>query len=139
MAPLLTCLTSARGQTSPLPALIALVAVCSGVTLYVGAHATVNLDSPDQSPADSAVDQLAEALTADGPAETDALNDSDTLAAIDPVPDGYNYRTTIEIDDQRIHAGPEPPSDADRATRRVPVESTPGTVRPGRLTVEVWS
>lgn len=132
-------LSNDRGQTEPLAALVAVFAVCVGVTVYVGAHAGLAVVEPDRAPAAPTADRAASTLTADGAVNRSAFDDEALLDRLDAAPEGYEYRLTIQVDGNRLAAGPEPPAHADRAQRPIAVEVAPGEIRPGLLVVEVWS
>lgn len=122
-----------RAQTEPLAALVALLAVCSALTLY----ATVAADAPqeaDAAVAAPAMERLAATAVTDGTVSPDAVPDPATI-----VRGGRRARITLAHDGRVRAYGPEPPSGADRATRPVSVAVRPGVRRPGRLTVEVWT
>lgn len=132
-------LAEVRGQTEPIAALVAVFAVCVGVTVYAGAHAGLAAVDSDRAPAAPTADRAASALTADGAVNRSAFDDETLPDQIDAAPDGYEYRLTIQVDGERVAAGPDPPADVDRTQRPIAVETAPGEIRPGLLVVEVWS
>lgn len=150
--------TDRRGQTEPLAALVAVFAVCIGVTLYVGVYAETTPDRTDRTLAEPALDEAMAALADDGTvgperldnrtidlqfsegeerSETGPSDEPDGTASI--APKGYQYNVTVVLREIRWSIGPTPPPDADHAERRVPVEHSPGRIESGRLIVEVWT
>lgn len=121
-----------RAQTEPLAALAALFAVGIGLSLFVGA-ADVVPSATDRSVADPALDRVDDRLLRDGVVDPVALQHPGSIA-----PDGYEARIAVLVGGRERAVGPEPPVDADRASRPVTVRVAPGDLRPGRLVVEVW-
>lgn len=122
-----------RGQTEPLAALAALLAVGVGLALFAGAAA----DGPaasDRSLADPALERATATALDDGVVDPKDLPAPRTVA-----PDGYEARVTLLFDGRQRAVGPRPPDDADRASRPVTVRVAPGDLRSGRLVVEVWA
>jgi hypothetical protein len=121
-----------RGQAEPLAALVAVAAVGVGLSVYAGA-----LDASTPAPVDRTPETVLaavhDAVAPDGTVLPDRLDRG--LAA---VPDGRMANVTLATDDRTWRAGPAPPSGAEAARRRVPVERTAG-VDAGRLRVVVWS
>jgi hypothetical protein len=119
-----------RGYVEPLAALAAVFAVVVGLTLYVGAldEAVERDDRP-----------VADAITAEiiADAGTMGILEHASVRSAAP-PAGWNANVTLSTRAGRLQRGPSPPEDADVATRQVSVRLGPGTVRPGRLTVEAW-
>jgi hypothetical protein len=127
--------SSGRGQVEPLPALVAVGAVCLGLSLYAGA-----LDSQFPAPRGpdprGALDAVHDHAAADGVVDPDAL-------ASAPAPEGRRLNVTLMAGERRWAVGPAPPGaspprGAGRAARRVSVRFGPGDVRPGRMRVVVW-
>ena len=121
-----------RGQTEPLAALVALFAVCAGVSLY----ATVlggALPVADRDLSDPTLERVRDAATRAGVVRPDALS-----TAVDAGPDGYGVNATLSAADRRWSEGPPVPARADRASRSVSVHLDPGRIAPGHLTVRVW-
>lgn len=128
--------SSAReAQVEPLPALVAVTVVC----LAVGTFATVRADvlpvTSDGGPADAV---LADAVDAATPPDS-VVVEPDRLDAAAVGPTGYEVAVSVTAGDREWTAGPSPPPDATAASQRVPVRVDAGRVRPGRLTVEVWT
>jgi hypothetical protein len=125
-----------RAQVEPVAALVA-VAVLG---LAIGAYATVRADvlpGPESdAPSNAVLDETVDAATPSGAvAVNPRAFDVDSVA-----PDGYEVAVTITAGDSEWARGAEqPPPDTTADTRRVPVRVAPGKIRPGRITVEVWS
>lgn len=123
-----------RAQVDPLAAVLAVAVVC----FAVGAYATVRADAlpplDDHTPADQVLADTVDAATAQGSAVVEPQHVDTTGVA----PDGYEVAVTVTAGEREWVAGPTPPPDATTATRQIPVRLAPDTVRPGRLTVEVW-
>lgn len=123
-----------RGQTEPVAALVAVVAVAMALAVYAGAF-EANLPGPvDRNHAEAAADRVERAVTVGGVARPGRLAD-----ALDRVPAGYRANATLTVGDRTEHAGPEFPVTADDASRRVSVRIDAGRVAPGRLEVRVWT
>lgn len=121
-----------RGQVEPTAALVALFAVCAGVTLYATALDGA-LPSPDRDRAGPTLSRIHDSLEHAGVVRPDAL-----AAARATAPDRYRVNVSLAADGRRWTAGPAPPREADAARRRVSVRTGPGRIRPGWLRVEVW-
>lgn len=124
-----------RAQVDPLAAVVAVAVVC----FAVGAYATVRADAlrptDDDTPAEQVLADAVDAATAQGSVVVEPEHVDTTGVA----PDGYEVTVAVTASDGEWVAGPTPPPDATTATRVVPVRVAPKTVRPGRLTVEVWA
>lgn len=149
-----------NGQVEPTAALVALFAVCVGLSLYAG----VLLDSlPGESERDvasTALDVVHDRVSTGGVVDPGSIGRATRVA-----PAGYRLNATLGVGNRRWHVGPTPPEDVseahtnarsnvdtnavadakpiadtrtDAATRPVSVRLEPGSVRPGRLTVVVW-
>lgn len=125
-----------RGQTEPVVALVALFAVCVGVSLYAGvlSDVTTSLGS-ERDVAGPTLDRVEDAVSTTGIVEPDHAD-----RALDVGPDGYGLHVSVRADGQRWTAGPTSPEGeaTQTASRRVSVRVGPGRVRPGRLQVVVW-
>lgn len=128
-----TCASRDRGQTEPLAALAALLAVGIGLALFAGAAAEVPGGS-DRSLAEPALERAAATAVESGGVAPKDLPSPSTVA-----PDGFEANVTLLFDGRARHVGPTPPPHADRASRPVTVRVGPGDQRPGRLVVEVWA
>lgn len=122
--------SSGRGYVEPLAALAAVFAVAVGLTVYVGGLQTA-LAPGDRSVAETVLDDIVTEATTMGVLEAAAIRSAEP-------PAGWQANVTLATRDGRWTTGPTPPAAADSATRRVSVRLAPGTVRPGRLTVEAW-
>jgi len=124
-----------RAQVEPVPAVIAVLALCLAVAAYGAVRAGV-LPAADgtATPAPQVLDDVDDTATPNG----SVVVEPGRLSA-DSVPAGYEARVRLEAGDERWAAGAtDPPAGASTASRPVPVRVGPGDVRPGRLTVEVW-
>lgn len=114
----------------PLAALVAVLAVAFGLTLYAGTVAETS-PTPDREPARAVLDAV--------------LADGETLGVVDPtdleIPEtgaGVSVNFTLETNTGRWTRGTVPSPTADRSSGRVSVRTNPGTIEPGRLRVAVW-
>lgn len=131
-----------RAQVSPMAALVAVVAVGIGLSLYAGAldASTRPPDTGVEPTAGTVADRTVDVLAPAGVATPARLAE---LAGPSPrlhvVPAGYRLHATLAADGRRWRVGPSPPADVHRATRAVGVRVAPGRVVPGRLEVVIWS
>ena len=123
--------SSARGYVEPFAAIAAVLAVAAGLTIYVGALGDT-LDGDDRPVAETVLEDVQAAGATLGVVEPADLR------AVRP-PAGWHANVTLATRDGRWTSGPTPPVHADAASARLSVRLGPGTVRPGRLTVEAWS
>lgn len=123
--------SSDRAQVEPLPALVAVGAVCLGLSLYAGV--LVDRLPPSPGPdADVALDVVHDHAAEDGVLDPDRLSTA-------PTPDGRSRNVTLVVQDRRWTVGPSPTAGrGDRARQTASVRLGPGRVRPGRLRVVVW-
>ena len=121
-----------RGQTEPLAALVALFAVCAGVSLYATALGG-SIPTADRDLSAPTLDRVHDAGSRAGVVHPRTLS-----TAVDAGPDGRGVNATLSADGRRWSVGPTPPARADRASRTVSVRLGPGRIAPGRLTVRVW-
>lgn len=126
-----------RAQTTPLVALIALFAVCTGISLYAAGLDSMLPTGTDNELADPTLDRVHDAVSTGGVVDPVAL-----LRASRVAPDGYRVAVAVRTARGRWTNGRRPPSDGrpgvDRATRPVSVAAGGGEVIWGRLTVWVW-
>jgi hypothetical protein len=125
-----------RGQTTPIVALVALFAVCAGISLYATTLGTVIPDRPDNTLAEPTLERVYDVTVDGGSVSPGRLSYVDRAA-----PDGYRIAVTITIDAGRWMAGSRPPPKpkrVDTATRSVAVAMADGSVAWGRLRVRVW-
>jgi len=126
--------SSARGQTEPLAALLAVLVVASGLALYAGViDEAVHVD-PDRSVAPPTLETVEGHLTPAGVVEPSRL---ETVEEV--LPDGYATNVTITTSGSRWQMGPSPAPTASSATRSVSVRTAPATVERGTLRVVTWS
>ncbi|MFB6252264.1 MAG: hypothetical protein ABEI27_11390 [Halobellus sp.] len=126
-----------RAQTTPVVALIALFAVCTGVSLYATTLDSTMPTETDDALADPTLDRIHDVVSTGGVVDPVAL-----IGASDVAPDGYRVAVAVTTERGRWTNGRRPPrgerSGVDRATRPVSVASGEGDVIWGRLTVWVW-
>lgn len=122
--------SSGRGYVEPLAAIAAVFAVAAGLTLYAGGLGDA-LGEADRPVAETVLEEVR------GAADDRGVVEPVALARAEP-PGGWQANVTLSTRAGRFSRGPTPPADADRATARVAVRLGPGTIRPGRLTVEAW-
>jgi hypothetical protein len=125
-----TDVSSSRGQTSPLVALVAVAAVVAGVSLHAGVLAA-ETPATDRDVAEPTLDRVTDHVREGAVAEPARL-------ASAPRPDGFRTNASLAAAGRRWTVGPVPPGDADAAERAVAVRLAPARVRTGRLRVEVW-
>jgi hypothetical protein len=125
--------SSDRGAIEPTAALVAVFAICVGVTLYAGVlESAVASATPAQNRAASSADAVERQLSTAG-----IVHPNRIVTVQSELPRGYEGNVTIATDD-RWTSGPTPPPAADGETRLVSVRVGPGTIRRGRLSVRVW-
>ncbi|WP_121822212.1 DUF7285 family protein [Halostella salina] len=122
-----------RGQTEPIAALAAVLAVGAGLALYAGLVDTT-LAGGSARDATPALRRVWRAV-----AETGVVSPADLAAGLDTAPDGHEVRITLSAAGETWTAGPAAPADAASASRTASVRVDPGTVCVGRLRVEVWA
>lgn len=124
-----------RGEF-PVVGLVAAVAVVAGVSGY--AVLVAGLGSSSDRPervARTTLDRAHEEITSGGVAVPARLADAEVA------PDAYSVRVRLTAAGRVWRVGPPVPTGVEpaAASRSVGVRLRPGRVRPGRLTVEVWS
>lgn len=122
-----------RAETEPLVALVAAFAVAAGLATYAGVLDASLPSDTDRDVATPTLDRAYAALAPTGVVEPGRLSPD----AVDG-PEGYRVRISVAADGSGWHAGPDPPPDADAASRPIAVRVAPGENRPGTLTAEVW-
>lgn len=126
--------SSDNGQVEPVAALVAVFAVCTGVTLYVGIlDQTVPFDSERDIP-DTAADALVSELSSFG-----VVDPPIATAVRNATPNGYRMNATLRSQGDTWRGGPTIPTEHDRVDRRVSVRVEAGVVRPGRIEVRLWT
>lgn len=126
--------SSGRAQTEPLAALVAVVAVGMGLSLYVGVLDAELPGSSDRHPAESAIERVEAATAPSGVARPERIDDGRAAG-----PSGYRTNVTLTAADSRWRSGPDVPETADSAATRLGVRVAPSSVRTGTLRVRVWS
>ena len=121
--------SSDRGVAEPLAALVAVAAVCVGLSIYAGL-AVDALPSSEPKP-DATLRIVTDEVAPDGVARPARLRDVSR-------PQSARLNASLAVGSLRWTTGPTPPSHAASANRRLPVRTGPATVRPGRLRVVVW-
>lgn len=122
--------SSGRGQVEPLPALVAVVAICLAVSLHAGVlDDRIAALAHDRPPVDRTLDRVHDRLWNGSAADPDRL-------AIPPIQGEAN--ASLATATHRWTVGPTPPPDAARAARRTAVRLRPGVTQPARLRVVVW-
>jgi hypothetical protein len=144
--------TGERGGVEPLAALVSVAAICLAVSVYAGFASVTIAGSGDGQVGRATVDSVWTTLAENG------VVDGSTRVAnrLGPatLPRGHRVAVKITVvgDDGRLESvgaatfGPdartadlEPPPTAGESGRPVPVRVDEGDIRPGRLTVVVWS
>lgn len=124
---------SDRAQTEPIAALVAVVAVGVGLSLYVGVLDDERSAAPDGELADVTVERVERTLAPDGVAVPSRIR-----RAAGSGPDGFRTNVTLTTADGDWRTGPRAPDGADSTTRRIGVRVGPAKVKPGTLGVRVW-
>lgn len=128
-----------RGQVEPVVALVALFAVCTGVSLYAGILVDVSTSvGSDRDVVTPTLDRVENVVSTAG-----VVSPERAERALSVGPAGYELHVSIRADGQRWTAGPVPPASSDpnttaTASRRASVRVGPGNVRAGRVQVVVW-
>ena len=126
-----------RGQTSPIVALVALFAVCAGLSLYATTLGAVTPSETTNELAEPTLDRVYEELQGGGVVAPTSLAQADRTG-----PDGYRTAVVLTTSDARWTNGHRPPRDAaidaDSAARPVSVAMGDGDVEWGQLRVWVW-
>lgn len=126
--------SSDRGQAEPLAALVAVVAVCLGLSLYVGVLDAELVPASDRNVAASAIERVEDTIAPSAVALPDRIDDAQANG-----PGGYRTNVTLTTDDHRWQAGTPVPENADSARKRLGVRVGPSRVRTGALRVRVWT
>lgn len=123
-----------RGQVEPAAALVAVLAVGAGLSLYAGVLA----DVPDGTTRDVApltADRVRDTASTAGVLDPSRLNTAVEHAS----PRGSTLNATLAAGGERWSAGPPVPEDVTaRSASRASVRLAPGRVRAGQLRVIVW-
>lgn len=140
-----------RAQTEPLAAIFALAVMALGLGIYAGYVTDVLPGTSERAVEQPTLDRVWAEI------ETNGVYDPSTTSLEDvparALPQGFSVRITVTRvdDDGRIETvdavtfGPEggvstvePPDDARRASRSIPIRRAPGVVDGGTLEVVVW-
>ena len=125
-----------RAQTTPIVALVALFAVCAGVSLYATTLGSVMPGETGNALAEPTLERVYDVTSDGGAVSPTALSRADRVA-----PDGYRLAVALIVDEGRWTDSSRPPPDdagVDTATRTVAVAMADGSVVWGRLRVWVW-
>lgn len=126
--------SSARGQTEPLAALIAVLALGIGLSLYVGVlDSTLPTLTDEREIAPTAADRFLAEASSFGVIEPPIAEASGEAS-----PNGYRLNATVRASDGRWSGGPPRAETGECVDRSISVRTAPGTVRPGRVEVCVW-
>lgn len=126
--------SSDRAQTEPLAALVAVVAVGLGLSLYVGVLDAHLPGSSDRHLAESAIERVESAVAPSAVALPSRIGEGQAAG-----PHGYRTNVTLATDDREWRSGPPAPESADHATTRIGIRVIPSRIRAGTLRVSVWS
>jgi hypothetical protein len=122
-----------RAQVEPLAALVAVAALGIALGLYAGAAETATPPPRDRATAEVALVAVVSELRAGSVVAPGRVEGAGTVA-----PDGHRIRVSVRAADRVWRDGPRPPTDAERASRTLPIRVGPDAVVPGRVRVEVW-
>lgn len=126
--------SSDRGQTEPLAALVSVLALGIGLSLYVGVlDSTLPFLASDADMAPVAADALVAEASPFG-----VVHPPLGAAVAAARPNGHAINGTLRTESRTWREGPPRAEVADCVTRTVSVRTAPGTVRPGALEVCVW-
>ncbi|PSQ57335.1 MAG: hypothetical protein BRD23_08555 [Halobacteriales archaeon SW_9_67_25] len=125
--------SSDRGQFEAVVALVAVLAIGAGLTVYAGTLSGVVPDEPERETAETALDRVHGELRVAGVVDPTRLGRTGNAT-----PGGWQANVTVRTRNRIWQHGPDPPEGASRADRRVSVRVAPGDVDPARLTVVLW-
>jgi hypothetical protein len=129
--------SSDSGQTEPLAALVALAAVCLGVTLYAGVLGGAVEESPEtRDVAGTILDRVHRSVATAGVIDAGGIADATAVGVGSP--SRWQVNATLRSSSFEWQYGSTPPPEADRASRRVAVDHGNGRIRSGVLRVAVW-
>lgn len=123
-----------RAQVEPFAALVAVLAVGLAISLYATVLSDADPGSSNREVAEITLDRVYRNVSDGSVVDPERIQGAPAVA-----PAGYEANVTLAVDRTTWQAGPSPPASAERASRRVTVRLGPGNVRPGRLTVVIWS
>ena len=129
-----------RGQTTPIVALVALFAVCAGVSLYATAVVDLTPSGTGNTLADPTLERVYDTTSEGAVVSPTGLSRVGRVA-----PDGYRVAVVLTTERGRWTNGEQPPAEPaagseriDTATRPVAVSTVDGAVLWGHLRVWVW-
>ncbi|GAA0653066.1 DUF7285 family protein [Salarchaeum japonicum] len=122
--------SSGRAQAEPLVALVCVAVLCAALAGYATAYDR-SLPTADRDLAPPVLAAATDTLLVRGVARPDRLDDARLDIA-------RSVTVTLTTGDRTWTTGPNPPAEADAASRPVAVRVAPGDVRFGRLRVVVW-
>lgn len=126
--------SSARGQTEPLAALVAVAVVGLALSLYAGVLDDVLTEEPDRALAEPTLDRVEGEIATDG-----VVRPADLDEATERGPAGHHVNLTVSTEHRRWSSGSAVPNGtADRAKRRISIRVGPTDVRPGTIRAVVW-
>ncbi len=123
-----------RGQVEPFAALAAVFAVGLAVSLYATVLSDVDLGGSADGTAETTLNEVHRNVSEGNVVVPGKMEQAPTVP-----PTGYDANVTLTVGEETWRAGPVPPESASSASRQVSVRLAPGNVRPGRLTVVIWS
>lgn len=126
--------SASRGQVEPLAALVAVMAVCAGITMYAGVAVEFTHQGEDRSVADPTLDRVSADFLTDGSIDPSEISDKSYLA-----PRDHKLAITVETPQRKWDCGKSAPSTAESASKPVSVQVDRGIIETGTLTVEVWN
>jgi hypothetical protein len=122
-----------RAQVEPLAALVAVAILGIGLGLYAGTVETATPPDRERTTAEAALVAVVSELRTGSVVVPGRVEDTGAVA-----PEGYRMQVSVRAADRDWRDGPRPPTEAQTATRTLPVRVGPEAVVPGRLRVEVW-
>lgn len=125
--------SSDRAQFEAVVALVAVLAVGAGLTVYAETLSGVMPGQPERETAETALDRVHAELRVAGVVDPDRLERSPNAT-----PAGWQTNVTLRTRDRTWQHGPDSPEGAPRADRRVSIRVAPGNIDPARLTVVLW-
>lgn len=126
-------LVDRRGQTEPIAALVALLAIAIGLGLYAGVAADQSPDG-DRTDAEATMQRVEAAILDDGVYHDESFVYEDRFARPgETIQIRVNWSSTTAT-----LYGPDPPADADVARRPITYSAYPGERSPAVLTIWVW-
>lgn len=121
-----------RGQTEPIAAIVAVLAIGVGLALYAGVAADQQPDT-EGTDAEATMERVTADLLEDG-----VLDPNGWIRPERYERPGESVRISTEWKQGTTHYGPDPPPDADVARRPVTLSAIDGVQYSGVLIVKVW-